>query len=276
MSKVLYISDLDGTLLRNDQTLSFFTVDTIRKLTENGLLFSYATARSYATASKVTKGLPANLPVITFNGTFIVETGSGRLLHSVFFDPSETKHILNEILRCGVYPIVNAFIDGKERFSYFAGKETKGVEMFLQARQNDARKRSVNVPEDLFLGDVFHIACIDEAETLRPLYERFKDCYPCVFYRDMYTGEMWFEIHPIGATKATAAMVLKHLLGCDEVVCFGDGVNDIPLFRMADRGYAVENADASLKKIASDIIESNEMDGVARWLVGHNGSENGE
>lgn len=55
MEKCLYVSDLDGTLLRSDETLSEYTCDVINKLTENGAFFSYATARSYLTAKKVTK-----------------------------------------------------------------------------------------------------------------------------------------------------------------------------------------------------------------------------
>ena len=54
MEKCLYVSDLDGTLLRSDETISEYTCNVINKLTENGGLFSYATARSYVTAKKVT------------------------------------------------------------------------------------------------------------------------------------------------------------------------------------------------------------------------------
>ena len=54
----LYVSDLDGTLLNSNQTLSPFTIQTINQLVSDGMLFSYATARSYQTAKKVTQGLP--------------------------------------------------------------------------------------------------------------------------------------------------------------------------------------------------------------------------
>ena len=43
----LYVSDLDGTLLNSNQTLSPFTIQTINQLVSDGMLFSYATARSY-------------------------------------------------------------------------------------------------------------------------------------------------------------------------------------------------------------------------------------
>ena len=61
-------------------------------------------------------------------------------------------------------------------------------------------------------------------------------------------------------------------LGCEKVVAFGDGKNDIDMFELADEGYAVENAHKDLKKYATDIILSNEKDGVAQWLVQNFGS----
>jgi len=59
---------------------------------------------------------------------------------------------------------------------------------------------------------------------------------------------------------------LKKLWNCDRVVSFGDAVNDIPMFEISDECYAVENAVDELKAIATGVIESNEEDGVAKWL----------
>ena len=55
--KTLYVSDLDGTLLRSDAQTSEYINQVINQLTSDGILFSYATARSYLTAAKATKGL---------------------------------------------------------------------------------------------------------------------------------------------------------------------------------------------------------------------------
>jgi Cof subfamily protein (haloacid dehalogenase superfamily) len=267
MEKVLYISDLDGTLLRKDQTVSPFTAQTICDLTEKGLLFSYATARSYATSSKVTAGLPEKLPVITFNGTFIIETGTGKRLLSNVFTCEEAKQILDRLVASEVYPVVNAFFNEVERFSYLPEKATRGMKKFVEERWYDTRRTPVFSADALYEGEIFHIACMDKEEKLRPLYEAFREEFHTVLYRDLYSGEMWLELHPRGATKATAMLALKNMLGCDKTVCFGDGVNDIPMFQMADKCYAVANAEDSLKRIATDIIESNENDGVAKWLL---------
>ena len=57
MQKMLYISDLDGTLLQLNERLSAFGCQTLNQLVASGMLFSYATARSYHTARKCTAGL---------------------------------------------------------------------------------------------------------------------------------------------------------------------------------------------------------------------------
>ncbi len=81
----LYVSDLDGTLLRSDETLSKFTVDTINELTSDGMLFSYATARSLVTAKKVTKGLNTHFPLIVYNVAFIMDNITEEILLAHYF-----------------------------------------------------------------------------------------------------------------------------------------------------------------------------------------------
>ena len=76
---ILYVSDLDGTLLRSNERTSEYTNNVINNLTQKGLLFSYATARSLITAKKVTIGISAEIPLIVYNGAFVINnvTASG-------------------------------------------------------------------------------------------------------------------------------------------------------------------------------------------------------
>ena len=72
---------------------------------------------------------------------------------------------------------------------------------------------------------------------------------------------------PKKATKANAIIKLKELLGCDRIISFGDAINDIPMFQISNECYAVENAVDELKHLATKVIESNNADGVAKWLL---------
>ena len=264
--RTLYLSDLDGTLLRSDQRLSPFTIDTLNSLIGQGMLFSYATARSYITASRVTQGITPPIPVITYNGAWMLENGTGRVLNRHGFTAEETWDIFDTLAAQGVWPIVYAMVDGVERFSFCPERCTPGMRDFNATRHGDPREHPTD-ESHLCDGEAFYFTCIDQPEKLLPLYERYQDRFQCVYSRDIYGSGQWLEIMPLEATTAQAMLELKQMLGCDRVVCFGDGENDLSLFAAADECYAVANAVESLKRAATAVIGGNDEDGVARWLL---------
>lgn len=69
----LYVTDLDGTLMRTDKTLSRYTLETVNRLIDEGMLITYATARLFQSAYEITKDIYFNLPVITRNGTVFAD-----------------------------------------------------------------------------------------------------------------------------------------------------------------------------------------------------------
>jgi len=264
--KTLYVSDLDGTLLRSDGRTSGFTNETINRLVEAGLIFSYATARSYHTARKVTRGLNAAFPLIVYNGAMVVDNRDGSFLLKNFFGP-EVLQVLEELFRNDIFPIVYSFLEGEEKFSYIPHRVSRGQQRFLDTRRGDQRERPVATTEELKAGEIFYLTCIDEPERLIPLYEKYREIYHCVFQKDIYTGDHWLEIMPKAASKAHAIRQLKEKLGCDRVVVFGDGKNDLDMFCMAQESYAVANAVAELKAVATGVIGGNDADAVANWLL---------
>lgn len=266
--KTLYISDLDGTLLQSNAKTSEYTNRTINALIEKGMLFSYATARSYLTACKVTAGLRTDIPLVVYNGAALVDGGNGSPICKNFFG-GEIGEVLKDLFAGGVYPIVYAFLDGEEKFSYIPARCTAGMEVFLESRAGDKRTRPVADEEELLQGEIFYLTCIDQREKLEPLYEKYREKYHCVFQTELYTKKQWLEIMPLEASKSHAIMQLKKMLNCDRLVVFGDGENDRDMFEIADEAYAVENAVAGLKDRATAVIGSNDSDGVARWLEEH-------
>lgn len=262
--KTLYISDLDGTLLNENQRLSEYTNSVINRLIENGVVFSYATARAFETASIVTEGFDSRYPVILHNGSYILDTESGEIILSNFFDNAE--EIINDLISAGIYPIVFSRNDVREQFSFIPKKSNKGVLNFANERIQDKRYNAVSSFDELDYNTVFYITCIDTDEKLNPFYEKYSNRFHCEYQINLYTKEQWLEIMPKSATKANAVLQLKKQLGCDRVVCFGDESNDIDMFNISDECYAVENAVDELKQIATAVIGSNRDNGVAEWL----------
>ena len=271
--KTLYVSDLDGTLLRPDERISPFSCDTINRLAEDGMLFSYATARSFHTAKKCAAGLTAKIPLIVYNGAFILDNATGAVLQKNTFSAVDAAGIYALLRAHGIFPIVYALIDGVEKFSYEEPRIPACTRDFVLSRKGDFRDRPLQNDDGILNGEVYYFTCIDDETILSPAYEQLREDFAgrcnLVYQKDIYSGEQWLEIMPAAATKAAAIRQLKAITGADKVVAFGDGVNDIPMFMDADEAYAVANADPRLKENATGIIGANTEDGVAKWLLSH-------
>ncbi len=269
MEKTLYVTDLDGTLLNRQDRVSPFSISVINSLVENGMLFTYATARSLVSASKVTEGLSARIPVIAYNGAFILQPSTGEILAREGFTEKERQHVREVLDRYGISPLVYSFVDGAEKVSWIPEHENEGIRRYLSLRQGDRRLWAVSGPEALYAGEMFYFTCIGEKEELQPVYEFFvhDSRYRCTMQQELYRPEYWCEIMPALASKANAVRKLKEMWGCTRVISFGDAVNDLPMFEISDECYAVANAVDELKAAATGMIESNEEDGVARWLL---------
>ena len=145
--KTLYLSDLDGTLLTPEAALSPFTAETLRRLLGSGMAFSYATARSFSTAKKVTAALKgARLPVIVYNGAAIVEAESGAVLDAVYFTPAETAFIRGVLEAAGLRPMVYSRAKAHvraERVAYVEAGCSRGLAQYLETRRGDERLHAV-------------------------------------------------------------------------------------------------------------------------------------
>ncbi|MDE5859041.1 MAG: HAD family hydrolase, partial [Oscillospiraceae bacterium] len=238
-------------------------------LTEQGMIFSYATARSLITAKKVTAGLELKTPVIVNNGVFIVDSQSGEKLVKNIFSAEHTEDIFQTLTKYEILPLVYSIIGEEEKFSYIPEKMTRGVADFLDIRRGDPRHRPLSDENGMLDGEIFYFACMDKAGSMSEVHEELKKRYYCVYSKDIYSGNQWLEILPKAATKANAVLQLKEYCGCDRLVVFGDGINDIPMFKAADECYAVENAAPELKEIADAIIGENNDDSVAKFILKH-------
>ena len=267
--KTLFVSDLDGTLLTAKETVSEYSMRLLNRLIdEDGVLFTYATARSLNSAAKAVWGLRQNLPVILYNGAIVMEPWNGNKLYNSHFTGTVRADIRRILHEYDVWPLVYSFLGNKERVSWLRGRETEGMKRYLSRRAGDPRLNPVDSPDELKDDEIFYYTYIDAKERTDVLHAVFeKDArFRCIYQQETYQSDYWLEIMPAGTSKGAAATVLKERLGAEKLVAFGDALNDRELFRAADEAYAVENADEELKKVATAVIGYSEEDSVSKFI----------
>lgn len=264
----LYVSDLDGTLLRPDATISKAAAKKLNMLISNGVLFTYATARSFLSASPLVKALKLNCPAVTFNGVFVVDPKTGEHLAENTPDEQQLELARAFITENGYAPVVYAYIDGRERVSYLADR-LDDVRTYVESKSGDKRLRPAANYDELFEGRIFYITLFDLTEQQRAAADEVfsrENGFAHNFQQDTYNDSVWYEIYSEDGGKAAAVVKAAALVGADEIVCFGDNKNDIPMLLCADRGIAVSNACEELIAAADEVIGSNAQDAVAEYI----------
>jgi len=265
----LYVSDLDGTLLRTDKSIARGDMDLLNRCIENGVCFTYASARSYSSASPLVKGLNLSIPAVTFNGVFLIDPRDGRHIVENVFTPTAQRLAESFFDENNLAPLVYSYIDGRERVSYLADRLAE-VWGYVSSRQKDKRLRPVNSRKELYEGNVFYFTLFNPSLPYGLLNSVFgkSNGFSANTMQDTYDkGTVWYEIFGKDASKANALSQLRKLVRADRVVCFGDNTNDISMIRAADVGICVSNGCDELKSIADIIIGGCDEGAVIRYIA---------
>ena len=273
----LYVSDLDGTLLRNDATLSPYSQEQLNRLIREGVHFTVASARSVVTMQHILKGVDMKLPVIEFNGAFIsdIRTGNHQVVNSI---ETETVEDIFELLEHRGYAYFVSSFNGKEDCLYYSDRANanEGMRWYYRDRieANDKRLRYRRDLRETSGEQIVCFTVIDRKQNLQELYEtarrRYAGLLEIYFYENRYSpGWHWLTVHHRKATKAEAVRQLLDQYGFkrEQLTVFGDQINDVKMFRLAGRAIAVANAAEELKRLASKVIGTNEEDSVVRFMV---------
>ncbi len=269
--RTLYISDLDGTLLNDNAVLSDFSRKNLKILVENGLLFTVATARTKATVKEMFSDVGLQLPWILMNGVLIYDPKNDRIISSNEISKADAEKILSAYKKYGKTPMLYFL---KENYLEIHYKTLDNIfqKQYVEARQNLTEKKFKECKEGLCINSddrLVYMVSLDKKEILHPICEEIRSLgsVTCAFYRDNYTDCNFMECMNGTVSKGVAADKIKELLGIDRIIAFGDNLNDLPLFEIADECYAVSNACPELKEVAAGIIDSNNNDGVVRFIL---------
>ena len=264
--KTLYLSDLDGTLLNDEGFLSDYTADTLNRLLACGLNFTVATARSAITASPILKRLSLALPAALTNGVMLADPITGNPADVSWLPAKAASKVFMTFERFGRTPMAY-LLKGTDISLRYQSSDNPAEQRFVAERRT-RYKHVFEVERQGPASNLMFINIIDRYEALAPIYEAICKIkgVRAEFYPNSYDDTYFLEIFNAESGKANALYRLKTLYGFDRVVAFGDNNNDIEMLKAADLAVVVGNAADHVKAVADVVIDSNQEDGVARFI----------
>lgn len=260
----LIVSDLDGTLLRDDHTLSDYSKAVIHKVSEQGIDFMLATGRIFGGARQYSKELNLNTPILACNGALIKEA-QGKLLYGKPIPDESLDQIFRLLTDKGYY----FHCYGEE--SFYTRKFADYLAAFYafnrELPQEDRFPMVEIEPMELIGKDTIYkvLARCEGEDARRDLYESLSEI----------TGASvtvsWHNTFDICADQVSKASAIERYakendIKPSEIVCFGDNYNDMEMLQYAGLGIAVANGVAELKEAAAYVTCSNNEDGVAKAI----------
>lgn len=267
----LFVTDLDGTLLNSKKEVSKYSCDTLNKLIDKGVNFTVATARTPATVVELLEGINLKLPVALMNGVLIYD-----IKKESYIDIKEINK--NSVMKClDIFEKLdkNVLVYGiKDNHLWVYYKEFKYAweYNFYKERADKKLKTFLEVTdykEAIKDSKVINFIVFDKLENIKKINEELSKVEGLTvnYYEDIYEEDCYFlEAYSNEASKANGIKFLEKYIEHDNLVCFGDNLNDIPMFELANEAYATANAVCELKEIATGVIGSCDEDGVARFL----------
>ncbi|MEU6608096.1 HAD family hydrolase [Streptomyces shenzhenensis] len=252
----LVATDLDGTLLRGDDTLSDRSLAALARVTRAGARHLVVTGRPAPRVRPLLDTLGGEGLAVCGQGAQLYDAGTDRLLWSVTLDRELAETALGKIeAEVGqVYAAVDQ--DGVRGLTLIEPG-------YLMPHPTLPAVR-VERRDDLWCAPISKVLLRHPSLSDDELATTARSVVGSLATVTM-SGPGTVELQPCGITKATGlALAAEHLrLAPERAVAFGDMPNDIPMFDWAAHGVAMAGAHPELKAVADEITLSNEDDGVA-------------
>ncbi len=252
----LIATDLDGTLVRSDGTISARSVAALAAVSACGIHTVVVTARPPRWLHDIEDVLGPHGIAVCGNGAFVYDVAGRRLLRQEGFDPTVLQSIVRD-LRQAVPGVVCAAERGVG-----AWVEPDFPDPHGDAGEHGAIRRPLDELDDEPVGKLLALAPQVATDELLPLVERIVGDRGVLAYSG--AGGL-AEVNPPGVTKAAglARWCADRDVVAGDVWAFGDMPNDLPMLRWAGVGVAVANAHIEVLAHADLVCPSNDEDGVA-------------
>ncbi|MCL2513515.1 MAG: Cof-type HAD-IIB family hydrolase, partial [Oscillospiraceae bacterium] len=242
----MIVTDLDGTLLRSDKTISERTISALKKCRGKGIKTAYATGRG--ASSKIFAPDELFDGYVRMNGAAAYD--GETLIYSRFMPIEKLRGLLTAADSAG-YKIAVEYGDAHHTNFNITEKWPE----ILHYEKADFNKINSDV-EKLY-------ALAETPQVVELIKKHLADGLHLWISNDGFAMIMHEE-----ATKSRAVAVLAEKWGINrnEIAAFGDDTNDIDLLEYCGVGIAMENALDEVKAAAGFICDTNDNDGIAKWL----------
>ena len=258
--------DLDGTLLDSNKGLSQTNRDTLAKAAAEGWAIVPTTGRFYGAIPQIVRELPFVRYAITINGAEVADLTNGEVVYKAEMPYQQVLEIMKFLDN---YPLIYDSYQGGEAFMTAKMKEqidemTDDVhyrKMLKELRQpvDDLKSFIAERKQDIQKTQFVTY----DAEIHRQLTEILAQKFSDIVLTS--TAKNNIEINNTKANKGQAIWALADYLGVprENIISFGDALNDMAMIKAAGTGVAMANACEEIKAVADFITLSNDEDGVA-------------
>jgi len=263
MYKAVFL-DMDGTLLKSDHSVSDETVNTIQTLNNKGVAVILVSARPINAVLPTFRriGLPEKDPIISLNGSYIVENGEPIFQATV--DLETTARVTEEVRP---YKATIAYYCQREWFSEvkdaWTDHEQKIMDVPVEVGPIDSLikdwgVRQIAPNKMMVMSEPGNIAGIQK--HLRSIYNGRLNIYP--------SKATYLEVMDSRGSKSNAVKFVSERLGLTpaEVIAMGDNYNDVEMIQFAGVGVAMGNAPDDIKAVADYVTDTNNNDGVRKAM----------
>lgn len=261
MKYKFFAIDLDGTLLKDDKTISARSLSAVSAAVSKGVRVCISTGRAWPGAKEAAALIRPNAPVITSNGAEIVDSLTGEILYECLLDSDEARRIyahgqeldISQIVWCRdrLYGsrIDDYLLDYGRRF---------GKMMPVPVEDFDALNEE-GILKILWYSTPEVISRAEERFGHGSYYVNTNVCTSMPVFLEHFSCE-------VSKAKAIEKVAGMYGIGREEIVAFGDGANDLPMLEYAALSVAMGNASDFVKSKAMRVAEDNEHDGVAKMI----------
>jgi len=246
----MIVTDLDDTLLRNDKSVSDHTVSVLARCRAAGIKIVFATARSSQSASKYFKSFAPDV-FIGYGGALM--HAGGEVIKRFEIPADVSFRLINECLR------------EPEIINVHAVNERAALMNCVETLDPEASHYTY---ADLTVENGMRYLKISLIALNPAVVSRIAENFPSLDVL-RYSNENLYRFAAKEAVKwnAVKAAAEYYAIDTDDVVAFGDDVNDLEMIKNCGAGVAVANAVDAVKLAAKYICGSNERDGVAEWIA---------